>query len=70
MKLVELLKGIDVKSVSGSTQMSISGICFDSSEIKPGNLFVCIPGFKTDGHKYAPDAIKKGASAIIAERDL
>lgn len=70
MNLSELLKHIETESVNGSTQMRISGIAFDSREVKPGNLFVCIPGFQTDGHKFAPDAVEKGAAAIVAEHDM
>ena len=59
MNLSELLEHIETESVNGSTQMRISGIAFDSREVKPGNLFVCIPGFQTDGHKFAPDAVER-----------
>lgn len=70
MNLSELLKSINPTEVTGSDGMEISGIAFNSAEVKPGNLFVCISGFKTDGHKYAPDAVKRGAAAVVAERKL
>ena len=70
MILSELLKEVEVKQIIGNTQAKITGIAYNSREVKPGNLFVCISGFQTDGHKYAPDAIERGAVAIIAERDM
>lgn len=70
MKLVELLNGVEVKEIIGSEHLNITGIAFSSLEVKPGNIFVCITGFKTDGHKYAEDAISRGAIAVIAERDI
>ena len=70
MKLVDLLVDVDSKKIIGGTQLNVTGIAFNSLEVKPGNIFVCITGFKTDGHKYAADAVARGAVAIIAERDL
>jgi len=45
----------------------ISGIAFDSREVKQGYLFVAIKGVKTDGHLYIPKAVELGASAVICE---
>ncbi len=70
MKLTELLNGVEIKKIIGSEHLNITGITFSSLEVKPGNIFVCISGLKTDGHKYAADAISKGAIAVMAERDL
>ncbi len=68
MILSELLKDVDIISVQGNESVRISGIAFNSTEVKPGDVFVCITGFKTDGHKYAADALERGAVAIVAER--
>ncbi len=70
MKLTELLEGIEVNQIIGSEHLNVTGITFNSLDVKPGNIFVCITGFKTDGHKYAADAISRGAIAVMAERDL
>ncbi len=67
MKLCELLK--DVK-VIGNEEVNISGITFDSREVRAGYLFICIPGFKVDGHDYAAQAIDKGAVALLAEHEI
>ncbi len=70
MKLSQLIKNIEIKEIKGSDQVEIKGIAFDSRIVKPGDLFVCISGFQTDGHIHAPAAVEKGAAAIIAEKDL
>ncbi len=70
MKLIELLSETKYEKLIGSDQLNITGIAYNSGEIKPGHVFVCIRGYKTDGHKYAQDAVSRGAAAIIAEEDL
>lgn len=42
----------------------------DSREAAPGALFVCIPGSRVDGHDFAPAAVERGASAVLASRPL
>ncbi len=40
----------------------------DSRKVEPGDTFIAIPNVERDGHDYIPDAIKNGATKIIAER--
>ncbi len=47
--------------------IDITGISYDSRNILPGNVFVCIKGYETDGHKFAQMAEKNGAAVIVAE---
>ena len=47
--------------------IEITGIAYDSRKVAPGNVFVCIKGFETDGHQYVASALKNGASVIVAE---
>ncbi len=70
MILSELLTDVSVESVQGNIDVKISGIAFNSMEVKPGDVFVCIKGYKSDGHKYATDALERGAVAIIAEKTI
>ena len=42
----------------------------DSRAIQPGDLFVCLPGERVDGHSFALDAVRNGAVAILAQRPL
>ena len=47
--------------------IEITGIAYDSRNVADGNIFVCIKGFETDGHKYAKKAEESGAALIVAE---
>lgn len=47
--------------------IDISGIAYDSRNVVEGNVFVCIKGFESDGHKFAKMAEKNGAAVIVAE---
>ena len=52
---------------------SSSPICFleyDSRNIKPGTLYFALPGLHTNGHKYIPEAVKKGAATVVFEEEL
>jgi UDP-N-acetylmuramoyl-L-alanyl-D-glutamate--2,6-diaminopimelate ligase len=68
MLLAETLKGITYNVITGETGIDIKGITYDSRQVEPGYLFVCISGFKTDGHLYIDQAIKNGATAILVEK--
>lgn len=67
MRIDEILKGIDVKSITGAAGNDVSGIEFDSRNISSGSLFVAVKGYKSDGHDYITSAVKSGAVAIICE---
>ena len=49
--------------------IEIRGITASSDQVKPGELFVAMPGSRTDGHSFIADAIARGAAAVVAERD-
>ena len=68
MKLIELLKNVEVLNTFGNTEVEITGVNIDSRRIEVGHLFVAIPGTQTDGHKFIPKAIELGAAAILCEK--
>lgn len=70
MLLKELIEGLDILSSSGSTDIEIENIAYDSRKARKGTLFVCVEGFKDDGHNYVPTAIENGATAILAQRKI
>ena len=53
MKLLDLLNGVNYEVLSGSQDIEINHIQYDSRKIKEGDLFVCLTGFEVDGHDYA-----------------
>src|SRR3954452_7913443 len=55
---------------NGNPEIEISGLAYSSSSVTPGALFFCVPGFTTDGHDFAPDAVERGAAALVCERPL
>ena len=61
MKLLEILQGIDYRLIQGSTDVDIKSLQYNSKKVSDGDLFFCIKGFSTDGHKYAEAAQKNGA---------
>lgn len=69
MKLLkDLIYGIRLFEVVGSTQIAIEGICEDSRKTVKNGLFVAIDGTQVDGHDYIDKAIELGAVAIVCER--
>lgn len=66
--LKDVLFGVSVQMVSGSTHIKISDVVFDSRKVKKGMLFVAINGMSHDGHLNITDAVKKGAVAILCEK--
>ncbi|MCX6325523.1 MAG: UDP-N-acetylmuramoyl-L-alanyl-D-glutamate--2,6-diaminopimelate ligase [Bacteroidia bacterium] len=67
MQIEEILKGIDIISLTGEKSTIISNIEFDSRKVTSGSLFVAVKGYKTDGHDFINAAITSGASAVICE---
>jgi UDP-N-acetylmuramoyl-L-alanyl-D-glutamate--2,6-diaminopimelate ligase len=50
--------------------VEITGLAYDSRSVRPGDLFFCVGGFRTDGHDFAPAAVRSGAAALVLERPL
>lgn len=68
--LNELLKGLSYECVSGTTDIAITDVIYDSRKVTAGCLFICISGAKVDGHQYAADAVHAGAAALLTEHDV
>lgn len=56
---------IEVLNPEPLPRIMIQGLCMDSRDAFPGCLFVALPGTTTDGHRYIPQAIQKGAVAVM-----
>jgi UDP-N-acetylmuramoyl-L-alanyl-D-glutamate--2,6-diaminopimelate ligase len=54
----------------GAPEVEISGLAYDNRSVTTGTLFFCVPGFKVDGHDFAPDAVERGAAALVTQREL
>jgi UDP-N-acetylmuramoyl-L-alanyl-D-glutamate--2,6-diaminopimelate ligase len=68
MQLGDLVPA-DVGLPAGAGAIDITGMSADSRAVAPGFLFAALPGTTTDGARFAGEAIRRGASAIVAGRD-
>ena len=65
-----LLNPMEVVEIKGAANVEISGLQYDSRRVKPRDAFVCIEGFKTDGHRFIPQAVSAGAGVIVVQKDI
>ncbi len=68
MKLGDVLKGLPILHSGASPLQEVSSLTYNSREAQPGTLFFAIHGEKADGHAFIPQALEKGAIAIVSER--
>ncbi|WP_322794064.1 UDP-N-acetylmuramoyl-L-alanyl-D-glutamate--2,6-diaminopimelate ligase [Bellilinea sp.] len=70
--LEKLLKSIPVPVLAAQhlSKVEISGIVLDSRQVQPGYLFVALSGGNTDGHRYIPAAVERGAAAVVGSRSI
>ena len=54
----------------GAPDVEITALAYDDRAVVPGTLFFCVPGFTRDGHDFAPDAVARGAAALVVARPL
>ncbi len=50
--------------------VEVRALAFDDRVVEPGTVFFCVPGFSRDGHDFAPQAVARGAAALVVERQL
>jgi len=70
--LSELIESLpDVRLVgTPDTSIWVTDIAYDSRQVKPGALFVAVPGQQYDGHEFVQNALSQGAVAVVAERPV
>ena len=68
MKLADVIDSIYVKHVAGTLEVDVTGVYYDSRQVKPGGIFCALKGGGRDGHDYLDAAIENGAVAIISEQ--
>ena len=68
MKLKELLKSISVLECTADPELEIESVHYDSRRVTPGSLFVAISGFASDGNRFIPMAMEKGAVAVVTAK--
>ncbi len=68
MRAYDLLSGAGIECPHGAENLEIKEIVTDSRRVREGSMFVCIKGLHFDGHEHIGEAIKSGASVIVAEQ--
>jgi UDP-N-acetylmuramoyl-L-alanyl-D-glutamate--2,6-diaminopimelate ligase len=56
--------------VLGDTGTQVGSVVMDSRNVATGSMFACVPGQRTDGHEFAPEAVARGATALLCERPM
>ena len=70
VKLDTLVRALtNARAVQGSGEMEIEAVAYDSRRVESGALFVAVPGFETDGHRFLPQALERGATAVLVQED-
>ena len=70
MKIKELVKEMKYEVLIGNEETDVTTLVYDSRKVEKGSVFVCISGSVRDAHDFIPDVVKKGAAAIIVEKDV
>ena len=68
MKLGELLQGVSGLEIGAPAALEITSLAYDSRRVERGALFFAIRGEKADGHDFIPQALERGAAAVVSER--
>ena len=69
MKLKELLTGVEILKTNVNLDMEIPSVYYDSRKVTPGSLFVAVTGFASDGNRFIPMALEKGAVAVVTAKE-
>jgi UDP-N-acetylmuramoyl-L-alanyl-D-glutamate--2,6-diaminopimelate ligase len=70
MNLERLVAALDPVELHASGNVEVLDLAYDARAATAGSLFFCVPGARADGHDFAPDAIERGAVALVVERRL
>jgi UDP-N-acetylmuramoyl-L-alanyl-D-glutamate--2,6-diaminopimelate ligase len=68
MTLRKLIEGVQALQTAGGLDAEVSGLATDTRRLAPGELFVALKGERVDGHDFIADAVRRGASAVLYER--
>jgi UDP-N-acetylmuramoyl-L-alanyl-D-glutamate--2,6-diaminopimelate ligase len=69
MRVAELAAPLGAQ-LRGPADPDIRGLAHDSRAVQPGDLFAAIRGFNHDGHRYAAEAVRRGASVLLVDHPL
>jgi UDP-N-acetylmuramoyl-L-alanyl-D-glutamate--2,6-diaminopimelate ligase len=70
MQLKTLVAAVSARQIIGPTDRVVESIAYDSRRVQRNGLFVALRGEKSDGHQFIDQAIEKGATVIVTEREV
>ena len=70
MKLSALLAAAPAVHWQTAVDPEVTAVCYDSRRVVPGALFAAICGHRVDGHTFVPDALARGAAALLVQRPV
>jgi UDP-N-acetylmuramoyl-L-alanyl-D-glutamate--2,6-diaminopimelate ligase len=65
--LKDILDNAGVREVTGTLDLELRALDYDSRNVRPGSLYFAVKGNASDGHRYIPDAVRAGATAIVCQ---
>ena len=65
MRLREFLALQEVEEAEGNLDQEVTGLTYDSRQVRVGEIFFAIPGEKLDGHEFIPQALERGAAGVV-----
>jgi UDP-N-acetylmuramoyl-L-alanyl-D-glutamate--2,6-diaminopimelate ligase len=68
MRLREFLALKEVEEAEGDLDQEVTGLTYDSRQVRAGEIFFAIPGEKVDGHEFIPQALQSGAAGVVVAR--
>ena len=69
-KVKDILYGVHILEVNGTTLADVNHLTFDSRTAKEGSMFFAIKGTLSDGHDFIAQVIENGCKVIVAEKEL
>ena len=69
MGLQQLVRGLPGIRITGPSSRRVSGLATDSRRVMAEGLFFALPGRRTDGHRYVEEAVERGATVVVCEKD-
>src|ERR671936_1617077 len=70
MNLEGLIAALRPVKVINRAPAEVTDLAYDARSVEPGAMFFCVPGARADGHDFAPEAVARGAVALVVERRL
>ena len=70
MDLERLVAALEPVEVLGRPSVEVHDLAYDARTVAPGGLFFAVPGERADGHDFAPEAVERGAVALVVEHPL